>query len=153
MSLWGPRSFKPPHLPSGEKSYKQQQQEAQVARTQGILVVALKKEEPRYVAWWLYRNKISKMNKKQEEVRMEHGEPHLAPVYHPKKKNSGLVLREEIIGEPLLPVISLRVSKDSSKCSVRPRQFSQQCRGISSPCHSVIIFSDCIMQMLSDGNQ
>lgn len=86
MSLWGPRSFKPPHLPSGEKSYKQQQKEAQVARTQGILAVALKKEEPRYVAWWLYRNKISKMNKKQEEVRMEHGEPHLAPVYHPKKK-------------------------------------------------------------------
>lgn len=95
MSLWGPRSFKPPHLPSGEKSYKQHQKEAQVARTQGILVVALKKEEPRYVTWWLYRNKISKMNKKQEEVRMEHGEPHLAPVYHPKKKNSGLVLREE----------------------------------------------------------
>lgn len=62
--------------------------------THGILVVALKIEEPRYLAWWLYRNKISKMNKKQEEVRKEHGEPHLSPVYHPKK-NSGLVLREE----------------------------------------------------------
>lgn len=43
-------------------------------------------KEPRYLEWWLYRNKIGKMNKKQDEVRKEHGNLIWLPSTIQKKK-------------------------------------------------------------------